>query len=125
MARPSTGAVTWMISSDSGLKLDLYPGNGPFLNQRPRIAGERLVVLLNHGSTAHRPENFGSSDLPASLRSEYLPAEEDGISGEAKHRESCKEISSSAKEGLYKLQCRFRIEPEISHDWPLTQAACL
>jgi hypothetical protein len=81
--------------------------------------------MLNHGSTAHRLENFGKSDLRARLRSEYLPVEEDNISGEAKHRESCKEIGSSAKEDLHKLQCCFRIEPEISHDWPLTQALCL
>ena len=126
MVRPSISAVTWRTNSDSALKQHLYPGNGCFLNQHRRIGGEQVVALLNHGSTAHRLENFGKSDLRARLRSEYLPAEKDNISGEAKQRESCKEIGSPTKEDLYKLQCRFRIEPEISHDLPLlTQALCL
>jgi hypothetical protein len=122
LGRRSISAVTSTINSDSALDA----GSSCFLNQNRRIGGVQVVFLLNQGSTAHRLENFGKLDLRARLRSEYLPAEKDNISREGKQRESCKEIRSSAKEELYKPQCRFRIEPEISHDLPplLRRYAC-
>jgi len=84
------------------------------------------VILIRRGSTTDRLRNLGDSGLRVMLRSEYLQEQKDNISGETEQRESRKEIGSPPKEDPYKFQCRFRIEPEISHDLPLpTQALCL
>lgn len=117
---------TWEINSHSALTQHLSRGNGCILSQSRCFCRDQIVSLFNHGSTPDGLRNFGNCGLRARLRSEYLQAQKDNISGETKHRKCRKEIGSPTKEDLYKFQCRFRIEPEISHDSPLpTQAwAC-
>ncbi len=114
------------INSDSALTQHRSPGNRCFLSQSLCVCKDQFVNLFNHGSAAGGLWHFGNCGLRARLPSEYLQAQKNNISGETKHRKSRKEIGSPTKEDLYKFQCRFRIEPEISHDSPLpTQALCL
>lgn len=115
------GAVSWF-----SLYKHLSPGNRCFLSQSRCLRRDQIVSLFDRGSTANGLRNFGNCGLRARLRSEYLQEQKDNISGETKQRESRKEIGSPTKEDLYKLQCRFRIEPELSHDSPVpTQVLCL
>ena len=50
-------------------------------NQNRRLWEDHISILFNHGSTAYLRRDLGDLGLRAKLRSEYLQAEKDNISG--------------------------------------------